>query len=70
MSGKIPLFGYPMMSFSPPDSGHTLTDRKAWRVAMLGNGQIVKQENHADVSYISNVIQNSKTNAAKEASPR
>ena len=56
MSGKIPLFGYPMMSFSPPDSGHTLTDRKAWRVAMLGNGRIIKQENHADVSYISNVI--------------
>ena len=70
MSGKIPFFGYPMMSFSPPDNGHTLTDRKAWRVAMLGNGKLVRQENHADVEYISSVISNSKIKAAKEASPR
>ena len=38
--GRIPVFGYPLMTFSPPDSGRTLTDHKTWRVATLGNGVV------------------------------
>ena len=45
VKGRIPIFGYPMMCYSPPDSGLTLTDRKTWRIAMLSDGNIVKEEN-------------------------
>ena len=38
VKGRIPVFGYPMMCYSPPDSGLTLTDKKVWRVAMLSDG--------------------------------
>ena len=70
LEGKIPIFGYPMMSFSPRDNGRTLTDRKTWRIAMLGNGKILKQEDPTDVDYISTTIANAKIKAKKEVSPR
>ena len=38
VKGRIPIFGYPMISYSPPDTGRTLTDRKTWRIAMLSGG--------------------------------
>ena len=36
--GKIPIFGYPLLHFSPKNNGRSLTDKKTWRIAMLGSG--------------------------------
>ena len=44
VKGRIPIFGYPLMAYSPPGSGVTLTDRKAWRVGMLADGTIEREE--------------------------
>ena len=52
IKGRIPIFGYPMMCYSPPDTGLTLTDRKTWRVALLSDGKIVKEEKSQDVETI------------------
>ena len=31
VNGRIPIFGYPMVSYSPPNSGLNLNDKKVWR---------------------------------------
>ena len=49
VKGVIPVFGYPMMCYSPPNTGLSLTDRKVWRIAMLSDGKIVKDEKPQDV---------------------
>ena len=68
--GKIPIFGYPLMTFSPPDSGRTLTDHKTWRVATLGNGVVQYKESIVDVDYLTRSIENLRTMGTKELSPR
>ena len=58
------------MTFSPPDSGRTLTDHKTWRVATLGNGVVQYKESIVDVNHLTRSIENLKTMGSKELSPR
>ena len=41
VKGRIPVFGYPMMCYSPPASGLNISDKKVWRAAVLQDGRIV-----------------------------
>ena len=52
-AGRIPIFGYPLMQFSPPYSGRTITDSKSWRVATLGTGKVEYKEGPMDLKQIS-----------------
>ena len=51
--GKIPIFGYPLMTFNRPNNQHSLTDKKTWRIATLNNGEITKIENPSELSNVS-----------------
>ena len=45
VKGRIPIFGYPMISYSPPNTNRKLTDRKTWRIAKLSDGKITSESN-------------------------
>ena len=69
MKGRVPVFGYPMMAYSPPGSGVTLTDRKAWRVGLLSGGTIEREERPQEVSAIIREVAAAKS-TEPEAAPR
>lgn len=68
--GKIPIFGYPLLTFSPPDSGRTITDKKIWRVATIGDGNVSFKDPPLDIKHISRTIENTRTQGTREISPR
>ena len=41
IKGRIPVFGYPMLCYSPPSTGLNISDKKVWRASVLQEGQIV-----------------------------
>ena len=47
--GKIPTFGYPIMTYSPKTQERQLTDRDVWQHAIVSDGNRIKdvQENGA-----------------------
>ena len=67
--GKIPIFGYPLLAFSPGNNGRSLTDKKTWRIARLGNGEILKKDDPMLINEIPRSSSNSQK-ATREGSPR
>ena len=64
--GRIPIFGYPMISYSPPSTNLKLTDRKVWRVAKLSDGKIFKEERPQEIKTMIGDIALSKSGTAAE----
>ena len=58
--GRIPVFGYPMLCYSPPNSGFEISDKRVWRASVLQDGQIVDNAGPEDLKQISYNIKNSK----------
>lgn len=45
INGKIPTFGYPMLTFTDKEPELSLYDEKVWRHAIVSNGKAIKDLN-------------------------
>ena len=51
--GKIPTFGYPLLTYSPSGSGRMIFDKKAWIHSRVSDGKAVVEENTGKIKVFS-----------------
>ena len=52
VKGKMPIFGYPPLQFSPKNELFELTDRKVWNHHILSNGKSIKHPEEDEFKMI------------------
>ena len=53
INGKVPTFGYPMITFTDKEPELTLYDEKVWRHAVVSNGSAIKYLNDQEFKMVS-----------------
>ena len=53
--GKIPTFGYPLITFSPPEPEKLLTDSLVRKHAIISDGDAIIDPNQEEFRMVSNV---------------
>ena len=64
VKGRIPVFGYPMMCYSPPASGLNPADKRVWRASVLQDGKIIDYVGPQDIKQISENMKKAKSPAS------
>ena len=53
VKGLMPIFGYPLIAYSPNHSENALTDRKVWKHAIVSEGSAIKDLSQNETKIIS-----------------